>query len=73
MVKEMKILIDISLIEWHQSYRFVLNLAHNRLELETGTYYGIFLRAYVKEDLFISTPWYPVVKTNNTLSKCNPN
>ena len=51
-------------------YIFMISLlAHKRLELEAGSYYGVFLRAYVKKDMFISTPWYPIVKTKNTLSK----
>ena len=38
-------------------------LAPNNKALEPNTYYTVFIRAYVSNDLYTSTEWYPVVVT----------
>ena len=38
-------------------------VAHNP-PLKTGTSYGVFVRAYIDNWEYQSTPWYDIVKTN---------
>ena len=44
------------------SYFFSV-LAPNNKALEPNTYYTVFIRAYVTNDVYTSTEWYPVVVT----------
>ena len=49
-------------------------LAPNNKALEPSTHYTVFIRAYVTDDLYTSTEWYPVVTTprgdeDNKMSK----
>ena len=38
-------------------------LAPNNKALEPDTHYTVFIRAYVDDNLYTSTKWYPVVIT----------
>ena len=35
----------------------------NNEKLDYNSYYTLFIRAYVTDDLYTSTNWYPVVQT----------
>ena len=37
--------------------------------LEPGENYATFVRGYVREDEYVTTPWYPIVETLPPLGK----
>jgi len=43
--------------------RRALSFSANNKALEADTFYSVFIRVYVTDDVYQSTPWYNVVKT----------
>ena len=44
---------------------FLSNLAPNNKNLEPNSYYTLFIRVYVTNNLYTSTGWYPIALTSD--------